>query len=457
MKITVLNGSTKGEASVTLQYVRFIQKAFPRHEWNIVHIAQRIKKIEQNEQVFQEIVDQVRSSDGVLWAFSLHYFLVNSQYKRFIELIWEREVQDAFEGKYAAALSTSIHFFDHLAHNYVHAICDDLEMRYVDAFSADGQDLIEERGRANLLAFARDFIEASKRNASTPKSYAPMVRRSFDYVPAQAQGQIDASRKKIVMVTDAQPHQTNLVRMAERFGASFSQDVETINLHELDVKGGCLGCLRCGYDNQCAYLGKDEYVDFYNTKLKPADILVFAGAIKDRHLSSRWKMFFDRSYFNTNTPSLRGKQFGFIISGPLGQIPNLRQFFEAYVQFQQSNVVGFVTDEFGDSLEIDRLLQNLAERLVRFSDDSYVKPSTFLGVGGAKIIRDAVRDARIVFQADHRAYKELGMYDSPPQDVKMRVMNGIVPLLFRMQGFRREFRARMKDEMLKPYQKVLQS
>lgn len=457
MKITVLNGSAKGESSVTLQYVRFIQKMFPHHEWNIVHVAQRIKRIEENEQVFQEIIHQVRSSDGVLWAFSLHYFLVNSQYKRFIELIWERGMEDAFRDKYAAALSTSIHFFDHLAHNYVHAICDDLGMRYVDAFSADGQDLLEERGRENLLTFARGFFRATERNTPTSKSYAPTVRRSFDYAPAQAQEQIDARRTRIVMVTDAQPHETNLVRMTERFGALFSQDIETINLYELDIKGGCLGCLRCGYDNQCAYLGQDEYIDFYNTKLKPADILVFAGTINDRHLSSRWKMFFDRSYFNTNTPSLRAKQFGFIISGPLSQIPSLRQFCEAYVQFQQSNVVGFVTDEFGDSFEIDHLLQNLAERLVRFSDDGYVKPSTFLGVGAAKILRDAIWDARIVFQADHRAYKELGMYDSPPQDLRMRVMNGIVPLLLKMQGFRREFTSRMKDEMLKPYQTVLQT
>jgi hypothetical protein len=49
------------------------------------------------------------------------------------------------------------------------------------------------------------------------------------------------------------------------------------------------------------------------------------------------------------------------------------------------------------------------------------------------------------------------MYDSPPQDLRMRVMNRIVPLLSKMRGFRREFRSRMKNEMLKPYHKVLQT
>ena len=32
MKIIVLNGSPKGDISVTMQYVRFIQKKFPQHE-----------------------------------------------------------------------------------------------------------------------------------------------------------------------------------------------------------------------------------------------------------------------------------------------------------------------------------------------------------------------------------------------------------------------------------------
>jgi hypothetical protein len=284
-----------------------------------------------------------------------------------------------------------------------------------------------------------------------------VVRRDFDYVPTQAQRRTDISGKKIVLVTDARPHQTNLIRMTEQFMASFSSDIESVNLHELDIKGGCLGCLRCGYDNQCAYIGKDEYIDFYNSKLKPADIIIFAGTVQDRHLSSRWKVFFDRSYFNTNTPSLREKQFGFIISGPFGQIPNLLQFFDAYVQFQRSNLVGFVTDEFGDSAEIDRLLQNLAKRLVRFSSRGYVKPLTFIGVGGAKVIQNAIWDTRIVFQADHKAYKELGLYELASEDIKTRLVNGVLTLLLKTQGFRKEFRSRMREEMIKPYHKVLQT
>lgn len=440
-----------------MQYVHFIQKVFPQHELEIIHVAQRIKKIERDEQVFQEIIDQVRNSDGVLWAFPLYVFLVHAHYKRFIELIEERGVQDAFENKYTATLSTSIHFCDHTAHNYMHAICDDLNMRYAGAFSADMRDLLEEGGPEKLTLFAEGFFDAIENEVPTAQSFRPLVHGNLIYTPGPAQGQVNVGAKKIVIVTDAKPEQVNLVQMTERFKGAFSHLVETINLHELDIKGSCLGCLQCGYDNQCAYTGKDEYIDFYNTKLKPADIIVFAGAIHDRYLSSRWKMFFDRMFFNTHTPSLTGKQFGFIISGPFSQIPNLRQVMEAYVQFQCSNLVGFVTDEADNSAQVDRLLQDLAARLVRFADNGYIQPQTFLGVGGMKVFRDDVWGRlRIVFQADHRAYKQMGVYDFPQSDFRTRALNAMVYPLFKISKIREGFNSQIKEGMIRPYQKVLQ-
>jgi multimeric flavodoxin WrbA len=110
VKIIVLNGSPKGESSVTMQYVGFVQKKFPQHELKILNIAQRGKQIESKEEIFQEIIEEIKEADGVLWAFPLYVFLVHSQYKRFIELTGERSAEAAFKGKPAAILTTSIHF-----------------------------------------------------------------------------------------------------------------------------------------------------------------------------------------------------------------------------------------------------------------------------------------------------------------------------------------------------------
>ena len=149
----------------------------------------------------------------------------------------------------------------------------------------------------------------------TSKNFMPLVPKKFDYAPGNVGNKIDVGGKKVLILTDSDNGRTNLGRMVERFKGSLSGDVEVVNLNDVNIKGGCLGCIQCGYDNTCAYEGKDGYVEFFNTKVKSADVLVFAGTIKDRYLSSRWKLFFDRSFFYGHAPKYTGKQLGFIISG----------------------------------------------------------------------------------------------------------------------------------------------
>jgi len=459
MKIVVLNGSPKGDTSVTMQYVHFLQKKFPQHDLKILNIPQRIQAMEKDEEKFREIIGEVRSADGVLWAFPLYILLVHAHYKRFIELIFERGVEDAFHGKYTAALSTSIHFYDHTAHNYINAICDDLDMKYVGAFSADMYDLLEEKKRKELTLFAEHFFLAIENNVSTTKNFQPVPSSQFDYVPGDVENKMNIGDKKVVVLTDSADSQANLGKMIERFSRSFSGSIEVIDLNDVDIKGGCLGCLQCGYDYSCSYGDKDGYIEFFNTKLRPADLLVFAGTVKDRYLSSRWKLFFDRSFFNTHTPTMIGKQIGFIVSGPLRQIPNLRQVFEAWVEFQQSNLVDFITDEYEDSAQIDKLLQGLAERLIRFSIQGYMKPATFLGIGGTNIFRDNIYGRlRFPFQADHRFYRRHGIYDFPQKDYKVRIINSVMMLLTKIPLMRKEiYTRRIKLEIIKPLQKVLKA
>ncbi|MGB7574423.1 MAG: NAD(P)H-dependent oxidoreductase [Thermodesulfobacteriota bacterium] len=456
MKITVLNGSPKGNLSVTMQYVNFIQKKFPHHEFKILNIASQIKKIEKDTEAFQEIMDEVRSSEGVLWAFPLYVFLVSSQYKRFIELLWEKKLEGVFKNKYTSALTTSIHFFDHTAHNYIRAICDDLDMKFAGSFSAGMYDLLREKERKELITFAENFFQAIETQIPTIKSFQPLTDRKFDYAPGAAEEKIKTD-KKVILLTDCTDPQTNLGRMTEKLRSSFLNGIEVVNLYDIDIKGGCLGCIQCGYNYECTYTGKDEFIEFYNTRLKTADVLIFAGTIQDRYLSSRWKLFFDRGFFNTHTPSFMGKQMGFIISGPLGQLPNLRQIFEGYVEWQQANLVDFVTDEYGGSLQIDATLQNFARRLISLSEKHYVKPPTFLGVGGMKIFRDDIwGKLRFPFQADHSFYKRHGLYDFPQRDYKTRIIVTLLMLLTKIPTMRKEiYRRRMREEMIKPLQKIL--
>lgn len=389
MKITVLCGSPRGDTSLTLKYVKYIGKEFPQHELDIFNISPRIEAIERDERVFRELLESIRSSHGILWASPVYGALVPSNYKRFIELIWEKGAADVFRDKHTVFLTTSAHFFDHTAHNYIHAVCDDLDMRYVGSFSARYDDLEKAEEKERLRLFAANFFEEIGNNTFPPKRFMPLIRRDFDYVPGEAANKIDVGDKRVLVLTDSRENDTNLVRMIERFRASFSQEIEVVNLWDIDIKGACLGCHQCGGpDHRCVYTGKDGYLDFYYAKVKPADIIVRAGAIRDRYLSSRWRLYTDRSFCTgyEPTPIMRGKQVGFIISGPLSQVPNLREVLEGIVEISSANLVGFVTDEYGDSETIDNSLEYLARRLVRFSDTGYIQPWTFLGDGGTRVL-----------------------------------------------------------------------
>ncbi len=423
MKIVVLNGSPKGDNSVTIHSVKYLQKKLPEHDFNIIHVAKRMKGIERKRETFDGIIEEIAASDGVLWAFPLYVLMVPSRLKRFIELVYERQAEAAFSGKYTAAVSTSIHFYDHVAHRYIQAVSDDLNMKFVAPFSADMMDLINESERERLVQFGEYFLSAIQNQHLTVKRFRPLVWRDFAYLPGEGSRSVNVGDKKVLVISDARPEDQNLGRMVDRFCASFDSDIEVVNLHDLKIVSSCIGCLQCGYDNDCAFDERDDFNGFYREKVLEADVLIFAGTMTDRHFSARWKTYFDRSFFMGHVPTLMGKQLGLIIAGPLSKNENLREFFEGYASWQCANIIGFVTDEIADSEEIDIQLQELARQGIAFANSGYAQPLTFLGVGGHKIFRDEVWGRlRTVFQADHRAYKKQGLYDFPMRDIPTHLM-----------------------------------
>ena len=453
MKIVVLNGSPKGDVSVTMQYVAYIRKKFPKHSYEILNVAQDIKKIEKDTAAWNRTLETIRSADLVLWAFPLYYLVVCSQYKRFIELVFERKAEDAFAGIYAASLSTSIHFFDQTAHAYIHAVSDDLGMKYLGFYPAEMRDLLSAEERKRLGKFTSLLISAVQDKIPVQRENAPLVRPALAYVPGAGQKSPCTGTKKVVILTDADGSSPNLAAMTDRLQKNFRRSVEMINLHDLNIKGGCLGCLRCGYDNTCVY--SDGYIDFFNNKLVPADIIIMAGTVHDRYLSSTWKQFFDRSFFKGHTPGLGGKQIGFVIAGPLHQIPPLKEALVAWADNGGCHAQ-FVTDEVESSGELDALLDALAARLVHGAEAGYIPPHTFYAVGGHKIFRDSIYGGmRMAFQADYQYYHKHGMFDFPKADLKTRLLNAILIPLTRIPGFRKKVFADMKHHMIEPFGPVL--
>ena len=142
-------------------------------------------------------------------------------------------------------------------------------------------------------------------------------------------------------------------------------------------------------------------------------------------------------------------------SGPLRQNENLREIFLGHSEVLDSNLVGIVTDECSSSGELDRLISDLAVQVIEASVKHVSVPSTFRGVGGMKIFRDAMwGKLRFAFQADHRYYKEHGIYDFPQANWKLRAFNTFVTPMVRIPAVRKMIFKDMSHNMIRGYRKL---
>lgn len=456
MNILVLNGSPKGEMSVTMQYVEFLRVTHPEAEWNIRPVALEVQKLERNPAAWNQLMEEVKAANAVLWAFPLYFGLCSSQYKRFIELIHERKCESVFQGKAAAALTTSIKYFDHTAHSYIRAVSEDLSMRFFDGYSADMQDMEKEEERYRLNVFGDALIRfIDSPDAGSMRQSAILPAQTPVYRPSQMPKASAARGKTVRIITDAAPEDQNLIAMTEQMKAAFSGEAEVLNLRDLDWKNGCLGCLHCGNANVCAYEGKDGFTAFFRDKVITSDILVFAGTVKDRNFSHLWRRFFDRSFFLNHQPKLTGIQLIWLVSGPLSQMGEMKEWMTGYTENEGSNLCAMISDE-SDSANIDSAVAETASRAVAFAEAGYVRPKSFQAVGGHKIFRDAIfGPMRSIFMEDHRSLKRRKGYDFPQKNIGIRIFNALVAPLIHMPPVWEKFAPMIKEGMIAPYQKVL--
>lgn len=456
MKITVLNGSPHGKNGVTAQYTKYLEIKFPEYEFNTVEVARKIHKIERDTNYFDEIIQQIDTADAVIWAFPVYFMLVPSQLKLFIELLFERNEQKALKGKIATAISSSANFYDHTAHNYIHDISVDLGFRFVKGFSAEMRDILSENGRNNLLGFAKDFFWKVRIDDNLEVRTIPAVKwESVDLSKVPLPESLNKKDNKIiVIISDANPADYNLLKMLDLFERQVSYKVERIELNEIKIKGGCIGCLRCGNGDACIY--KDEYAEAFET-VKRADVVIYAGAIKDRYYSARFKKFIDRYFSNGHRHVLKAGLLGHIVSGPLNQLVPMRETLEAHIEVAHCQHLGIVSDEHSDPNVTTKNICNMVQFLEHWmSNTQWKSPQTFLGIGGGKIFRDLVYYNRGVMGADYRFYKENKLFDFPNWNYVNRFISRMLMIMQRIPSMQKKFKAGMNDNSLRPYREMLE-
>ena len=444
MNILVLNGSPKGAYSITLQTALYLEKCYPEHQFEVLHVGQRIKALERD---LTPALEAIRKADLLLFAYPVYTFIAPCQMHRFIELMKEHQVD--VKGKYASQITTSKHFYDVTAHDYIRDNCQDMKMKYLRGLSADMDDLLTDKGQRE----ARHFFEHLMWQMENGHA-EPVMHRKLDLKPVLVTVPEASAQEKtgdVVIVTDLTEDNTQLKRMIDRFCAVLPLKTRVVNLREYPFKGGCLGCFNCASDGKCIY--KDGFDTFLRETIQTAQAIVYAFTIRDHSMGALFKMYDDRQFCNGHRTVTVGMPVGYLISGGYAAEHNLQTVLEGRAQVGCNPLMGIATDETDPDTMIDRLAASITYAL----DHQITRPQNFYGVGGMKIFRDLIYQMQGMMKADHRFYKAHGHYDFPQKKKGLILKMYLVGALISSPKIKAKMGNAMNEGMLAPYKKLLDS
>ena len=472
MNVLVLNGSPAGTNSITLQTVHYIGQFYPNCTFDELHVGARIRLYEKD---FTEAQEALEAADLILFCYPVYTFLVPAQLHRFIELMKESRAEIA--GKYAAQISTSLHFYDVTAHKFIEENCADLGLKYLGGLSADMEDLLTEKGQREALEFW-DYVQWQIGVGNVP----PVEADPAGTPPFPGKSSVVGN---LVIVTDLSPKPDETLRETdeeayEKAYADYAADVplrhlirtfraeapfrtKVVNLRSFPFKGGCLGCFHCAADGTCVY--QDGFDEFLRKKIQRADAIVYAYRIQDHSMGFRMKLFDDRQFCNGHRTVTMGRPVGYLVDGDLSAEPNLQMLMEARAEVGVNFLAGIastaearadVGHEHGNAALPTAQIETLARKLAYAVRHQYQPPKNFYGVGGLKIFRDLIWQMQGLMKEDHRFYKEHGFYDFPQKRTGRMLAMYLVGGMMNSKALSKKIGGKMTEGMLLPYKKVLE-
>lgn len=444
MKVLVLNGSPRGEYSITLQTLLYLEKNFAEHNFQYIHAGQRIRSIEKD---FSAVAGSITEADLIIFSYPVYTFIAPSQLHRFIALLKGSGID--LSDKFVTQITTSKHFYDVTAHKFIQENCQDLGMKYIKGLSADMDDLLTEQGRTDAKEFFKHVCWCVEHDVYET---APGIDPVPSHRPVSAAEPCpEVKAGDVVIVTDCAKDDKHLNDMIDRFRAVLRYKSRIVNIAEYPFSGGCLGCFNCAVSGKCIY--KDGFDDFLRNNIQTADAIVYAFSIRDHSMGPIFKMYDDRQFCSGHRPVTIGKPVGYLVSGNYYAEANLQMIIEGRSEVGGNFLAGVACDETNPDAETDRL----AERLGYAICNKYVQPRNFYGVGGLKIFRDLIWLMQGMMRADHRFYKKHGLYDFPQKKKGTILKMYLVGALLSSPNLKAKIGNKMNEGMIAPYKKVISS
>ncbi len=442
MKILVLNGSPKGENSITLQTVRYLEKKYREDSIDVLHVGQRIKALEKD---FSPAAEAISKAEVLLFSYPVYTFIAPCQLHRFLELMKAHKVD--VSGKIATQITTSKHFYDVTAHRYIQDNVQEMGMHFIRGLSADMEDLTTEKGREEAEHFWNHFCWCAEKRYFEP--YFPAGEPTPPVPVTIPEERVDEKKGDVVIIADLAPGDTQLAGMISRFRSKLPYATRVVNLREYPFRGGCLGCFHCAADGKCIY--KDGFDSFLREKIQTADAMIYAFPIRDHSMGALFKMYDDRQFCNGHRTVTIGMPVGYLISGNYSRESNLQMILEGRANVGNNILAGIATDEADTDASIDRFADCLTYAL----ENRNTGPQNFYGVGGMKIFRDLIYQMRGLMREDHRFFKSHGQYDFPQKKWGQSMLMYLVGAMMASPRLQKKMGGKMTEGMLMPYKKVL--
>lgn len=444
MNVLVLNGSPKGKFSVTLQTPLFLQAKFTKDNFEVLNVGQQVRKFTKD---FSKAKDAIEKADLILFSYPVYTFIAPYQLHKFIEVMKAQNLDLA--GKFATQITTSKHFYDVTAHKYVQENCHDMNLKFINGLSADMDDLLSENGQRQ----ATEFWEYVRYHVSENIFEKPITGPVQEYKKYEKQiSEIVAksSSKKVTIVTNCKDD-VSLQNMIDDFRNMLPYESTVFNLEEHRIDGGCLGCFGCVTTAKCIY--KDGFDEFLRTQIQTSDAIVYAFTIKDHSMGASFKMYDDRQFCNGHRTVTVGMPIGYIINGNLDYEANLRFIIEARADVGETplSYIAYNGDDMKNELTI------LSKKLSYLLKAEILPTRSFYGIGGMKIFRDLIFIMRGMMKADHKFYKDHGMYDFPQKQKSMIMKMKFVGWLMDLPKADKVMKQNMNKGILMPYEKLMRS
>lgn len=445
MKVYVVNGSPKGESSTTYYHVKFLEKHFKDVSFEYAHVALHSEHYLTH---LDTVLERMSKCDVILWIYPIYALSVPFQMMQFIEGLYKHDQRQCLKNKFTSQICTSKFLLDITAQGYIKAVCEDFEMKIIEGLSLDMDAVLTKDGQYKLI----DFMDKLKDHHANKISYGhvpkPMTQLyDFEYaiVPEH-----EKKKAKIMIVYNGETYSKTLEHMIMAFENICPYEVHRLDLSNVHIKNGCIGCHRCLLRGVCIY--DDEFEHMYHEKVSSADVLIYASDIQHHFLHSDFKLLDDRAFYHGFRLNREHKAIGFILTGHYQQEINLQHILKAKAQLNCMNFLEPVTNE---QETIKAQITRLCYEIDYFIRNKPYPKESFLSVGAMKIYRDIVYEKRGMLQKDHEYFKRYKLYDYPR---RRSVKNFILKRLYRLmkhESIYKKVNPMINNRLIAKYQKVI--